>query len=176
MADRDSERALVPAPSHALSEQDRQKPGATPVQPAHSEATAWGDVLNGLAEGDRRVIRTNADMVLATFSRLENRMVQLDADAIAYLSGYIERHRAVLPLETREALVESLGSFFGEALCGVLGGRWIAGPKGPAVAVGSRLVYPFVEVDRHLAVGPRDRVLHVFRGLCDDCLGPEVEG
>ncbi len=71
-------------------------------------------------------IRELADVVVERFGPLSEIAFGFDRDSVAWVEGFIERHRADLKPgdEVPEGLVNCLGAFLGESIVRATGGQW----------------------------------------------------
>lgn len=81
--------------------------------------------------------------------------------SIQWLDGYIERVRHAAP--DKQALAQPIGSYFGETLRRVYGGKWVDSDGQPAIEIEPGLVvFPFNKVRKQLKNGSEDSIQSMF--------------
>lgn len=87
------------------------------------------------------------------------------AGAVTYLDGFIEGQRVRADAPDHGRLSDVLGAYFGHALIGAHGGRWIRDDSGIGVEVGGVIAYPFHKVAKQFEHGAEESIEAMFRSL-----------
>jgi hypothetical protein len=127
-------------------------------------------------------IERNAQKVVewfATASKLDS--FGCNESSVAYIDGFLSRQTAVLTEspQTADRVVSMVGSFLGQCVAQVYGGRWVATGTGLQVEVktGSwtHRVSPFDKVAKRLRRGDAESLLPFYRDLLPTVYGNQPE-
>ena len=110
--------------------------------------------MNELVE----LIKKNAQLVVDRLGRLSDVNFGLNRESVAWVEGFIERHRARPDFDpaTVNNLVNPLGSFLGECIIANAGGSWRWSEKHQTWNVAfsdNSHAFPFVKVSKLFANG-----------------------
>ena len=110
--------------------------------------------MNELVE----LIKKNAQLVVDRFGRLSDVNFGLNRESVAWVEGFIERHRARPDFDstTVNNLVKTLGSFLGECIIANAGGSWRWSDEDQTWSVAfsdNSKAFPFVKVSKLFAKG-----------------------
>jgi hypothetical protein len=90
-----------------------------------------------------------------------------DLESVKWLDGYINRMRTDPSIQaSRSGLVQTLGSYLGEAIIRTYGGEWQHPAGYPEVRFDEKnAAFPFVKVEKQLLNGPEDSIASFFSML-----------
>lgn len=103
-------------------------------------------------------IKQNAQLVISIAESQLDTRVGFDREGIEWLDGYIQRQHEQGDSANYEALISTLGSFFGECIINTYGGDWTHTEYGWSVAFDNgNAAFPFAKVGKHLEKRLRSR-------------------
>lgn len=109
-------------------------------------------------------IRGNVEVVKTVLAKKLDVKLDLDAESIKWLAGYINRNRESFNKETKERLIDILGSFLGEAIIKNYGGQWAINEGALGVHLkGKSFAFPFAKVSKQMYNGPEDSIYSFYR-------------
>lgn len=113
------------------------------------------------------VFRKLANFVIAWMKSETNVDLRFDANSINWLDEYINSHRESIKAEKREAAVAAFGSFLGESVIAVYGGKWVESgdDQWGVKTVGGITAYPFTKVRKQIDDGSFDSISSFFRAI-----------
>ncbi len=91
-----------------------------------------------------------------------------DRDGVAALDAYVDANRAHWADEDGDRMCPQVGSFVGECLVAVYGGRWEAGDseREPGVKLpNGDTAFPIARADKVLRVGAKGGLMAFFDGI-----------
>jgi hypothetical protein len=108
-------------------------------------------------------IKVNAELVIKEMSQANGLDFGYDAQSVAWLDGYIERHRARITQDLVEGLVNVFGSYLGECVISCYGGYWENEDGHWRVSFNEdNAVYPFAKVQKQFENGAEDSIKSFF--------------
>lgn len=108
-------------------------------------------------------IRSNAELVVSTFSQTSDVALSFDETGVEWVNGYIERNRSSLDPAQIDGLVNTLGSFLGECIVREHGGQWAEADGQYGVQFDQHnWAFPFNKIRKHIENGAEDSILSYF--------------
>ena len=109
-------------------------------------------------------LKANADLVVQQMSPTCGFPFGYDAASVKWLDGFIERQRARgLNDQKAKGLMNTLGSYLGEAVIHCYGGKWAQVDGSWCIRFDEKnAVFPFAKVSKQLANGEADSISRFF--------------
>jgi hypothetical protein len=127
-------------------------------------------------------IKRNSQRVVEWFSTASgNPDFGCNEPSMAYIDGFLSRQSKTLSEspETKDKVVNLIGSFLGQCVVHVYNGRWVASGTGVQVEVKTRkwvhTVQPFEKVEKRLRGGDSESLLTYYRDLLPTVFGNQPE-
>lgn len=125
-------------------------------------ATSAEPVISAISPDLMHAIAANAEMVKKETGTLAKNEITYSEDSVRWVSGFIDRNRDGDPA----GLVDTIGSYLGEAIISNYGGKWIIFDGQPAVEIKPDfVVFPFSKVAKHFENGQEDSIGRFFSAL-----------
>jgi hypothetical protein len=110
-------------------------------------------------------IRANAELVIQQLGPLSGLEFGYNAESVGWVDGFIERqrNRSDIDKDTKDGLVNTLGSFLGECIIRCFGGHWQNADREWCVRFDDKnAVFPFSKVRKQFTNGPEDSIKSFF--------------
>jgi|AGTN01.2.fsa_nt_gi hypothetical protein len=117
-------------------------------------------------EETRELIRKNAELVVTQMQPFVDFPFGYTPDSVEFIEGFIERQRADATPELTNKLINTLGSFLGQAVIFCYGGEWRELNGDWAIAFDEdSMVFPFNKVRKQFANGLDDSINSFFTAI-----------
>jgi hypothetical protein len=111
-------------------------------------------------------IRKNAELVISVAQSELGKAIAYDEAGVEWLDGFIQRQHEQGNSQTRNGLVQTLGSYLGECIVRTFGGEWTIVDDTWAIRFDDQnAAFPFAKVAKQLENGVDDSVLSFFRTI-----------
>ncbi|MCG7561478.1 hypothetical protein [Pseudoalteromonas sp. McH1-42] len=101
-------------------------------------------------------LKENAKLVVSSMSKLVDFEFDYSERSVKWLDGFINRNQDL-------TLVDTLGSYLGEALLRKYGGTWVIIEGGPALEIRPDFImFPFSKVEKQIVYGEQESITEYF--------------